>query len=470
MTGKKTLMHALTFLIIGTAILCAGWLAAHAGIVPILGLLIAALAPEIFLGGLLVLAVGMVSTLLSNRIAVALLALVLLVFMGINTRLGTVISDIRHGPASAMNVMSRLEVAVGHPIHIQAGAPVISARRYPYASAVPACYLDNCLVTKGFGTPNPSIERDYWHEKVVDVVLAKGFSIAKQGESAPTISIKQETDTYLSTVRIELTGSNGNLLSRYIGMYRNGFPHEMKDGMKSDSPSIAFQYLLHGNFLNGLAARLSPKSEAYPLASFLKHATHLSHPQGQNLGLMSGRPSAGSEPPSVKVALEVLEEKIHDPVLVIREDPHSSISRWSEISWDKARGERCRSLLKPETNGAPQMQTWHLFVNDPSGRKKVRYTGSAVCDPDAIWFLDYVIEKDRTVVTKYSIEGDLIYRASFEKPKEPRGYAGAILMRTFKAEERYLQFDWWNTHQSGRDRHVNRSLKLRFKEPDKYSK
>ncbi len=458
-----------TNLVLAVVLLCLGWLAAHAGIVPIFGLLAAAFAPDIFLIGLLLLAIWLARTLPIGKVAAGLLAVVLSILIGLNTRLPTLVSDIRRGSASDGQVISHLDATVGQPIHVVAQTPETLARRYPYSHAAPACYGDGCIVTKGFRTPYPWIEGDYWHEKVMDVVLAAGFSKANRGESAPTLTIRQDTDEYLSNVHIELLDADGKLLSRYDGRYRNGFPYETKDGIKSDgmeSQSLILQFLLHGNVMNRLAALLLPKAEAYPLASFLKGGNHLRHPQGATLGLVMGRPPLGSEPVAEKVALEVLEDKTYDPVWIIKEEPLSNISKWSEMSWDKVRGDRCNTLLRPEIPGAPLLQTWHLFVNDPSGRKKVRYAGDAICDPDAIWFLDYVIEKGRTSLTKYSITGDLIYRVSFEKPKEPWGYPGGIPIPTFKAEGGYLQFEWWNTNQSGRDRHVKRSLKVRLKEPD----
>jgi hypothetical protein len=303
----------------------------------------------------------------------------------------------------------------------------------------------------------------------VDAVSASGFSKAERGESAPTLTIsRQDVNRYISTFHIQLMDANGKLLSRYDGWYRNGIPNEAKDGVgpsTTESQSLVFEYLLHGNLLNSLMAQLMPSGAAYPLTSFLKKATHLAHPQGPTLGFATPRTAESSESPAVKVELEVLEEKTYAPVWIIKEDPVSGFSKWSEMSGSGERGERCKSLLKPETKGAPLMQTWHLFVHDQSGRKKVRYTGDAICDPDAIWFLDYVIEKGRTTLTKYSANGDLIYRISFDKPKEPWGYAGGILIPTFKADIGYVQFEWWNTNQSGRERLVKRSMKVRFKEP-----
>jgi hypothetical protein len=384
-----------------------------------------------------------------------------------NTRLPTIVSDVWPGNGSQSQVISRLEGTVGQPIHLVTDSPEISGRQNTYSYARPACHGDGCFQTDGFRTPYPWIEADYWHEKVMDVTLAAGFSMAKQGEPAPTLTIKQRNEENSSTIRLELADAAGKTTATYDGRYRRGFPLETRDGVKSDDGpyALALQFLLHGNFLNRIVAGMVRSSDNYPLSSFLKVASNLSHPQGATLGFFSKGSSRDGEPPSIKVVLEVLEEKAYDPVWIIKEEPDSSVSKWSEISWDKTRGERFNTLLQPETTGAPLMQTWHLFVNDPSGRKKVRYSGTAICDPDAIWFEDYVIEPGRMVLTKYSITGDLIYRISFEQPPTPYGYAGALMMSTFKSAGGFLNFEWWNTNQSGRDRHIKRSMKVRIKEP-----
>ncbi len=446
-----------------------GWFAAHAGVVPILGPLVATFAPDVFLIGLVLLAIWIAKKFATKKITVGGLAAVLSIVMGLNTRLPTIMSDVLSDRASDRQVIARLEGAVGQSIHVVAPQAELSARRDPYSHAVPACYGDGCLATKGFSTAYPGIERHYWHEKVMDVVLASGFSKATQGESAPTLTIGQEQDDYFVTIRIQLTDANGKAMSHYRGRYRNRFPYETKDGVQSieaESP-LVLEYLLHGNLLNRIAARRAPNGDSYPLTAFLKSASHLTHPQGLIFDLISGMPPTNNESSSEKIRLEILEEKVYDPVWVIKEEPMSNVSKWSELTWDSKRDERCKTLLKPEIDGAPQLQTWHLFVNDLSGRKKVRYTGIAICDPDAIWFLDYVIEKGRTVLTKYSANGDLIYRVGFDKPIEPYGYPGGIIFRTFTVENGYLQFEWWNTNQSGRDMHVKRSLKVRFREPSR---
>ncbi|MBX3646798.1 MAG: hypothetical protein KF853_05735 [Rhodocyclaceae bacterium] len=440
---------------------------AMAGVIPILGLLFASFAPTLFIFGAILFTYGISRSVGLNIIAAGILTIAAAFAVGLNTRITTYYSDIRANGLAHTLILSPLEGLVGQPIHIRTQTPEISARKYQYSHAMPRCRGDSCLATSGFKTPYPWLEHDYWHEKVEETVLASGFSKAAQGEQAPTLLVTQSIADMLSMVHFELRDSDGKLMAQYDGQYRHGFPFETEDGVDSAKVSkpLVLEYLLHGNILNKLAARQVTAAQAYPLRSFLKTTTRLSHAQGRSLGLMSPLDPDGGALPSTKVDLEVLSQKDYEPVWVINDEPLSRTSKWSELAWDKERWGRCKSLLKPESPNAPLMQTWHLFVNDPTGRKKVRYTGNIICDPDAIWFLDYVIEKGRTTLTKYSIDGDLVYRLSFEKPTEPYGYSGGILMTSFKATNGFLQFEWWNTKQSGYDRQVKRVMKIQLKEP-----
>jgi len=454
--------------LIGSGLLLFSFAAANAGVVPVLGLLVAAFAPDAFLVGNFLLIYAASLFLTRSLLVSAVLAIIATSTVGLNTRLATIYSDFLEGNLSKMQIGVRLQGAVGQPIYLEVDTPVISARRYQYAHAMPHCRGDGCLATSGFKTPYPWLESDYWHEKVVDVVLAAGFSLAKNGERAPTLSVQQSENGMRSSVRFELRDADGKSLATYSGNYRQRFPSETDDGLDSEKvwAPLAIEYLLHGNFVNRIVARQIGLPPAYPLTQFLKTATQFSHPQGRTLGLMSPKEAVGSAPPSTHVTLEVLNVKNYDPVWVIKEEPLSAKSKWSELSWDNKRSDRCRTLLKPETTGSPLVQTWYLFVNDPTGRKKVRYTGDALCEADAVWFMDYVIENGRMTLTKYSVGGDLIYRLSFDKPEEPYGYPGAILNPTFKEQNGYLSFEWWNTKQSGYDRHIRRSMEVRVREPD----
>lgn len=450
-------------LLLGAALIGLAWPAAYAGILPIFGVPVALLAPTMFLGGAFFVARGLAELLTNSKASAWLLIASLLVVVGLNSRLLSLLHDIRNVDADKMHVVTHFEGIVGQPVHLVSDVSELSARRFPYSHATPACYGDGCLAMKGFRTPFPGA--DYWREKVSDIVLASGFSMANAGETAPTLSISQVADGYFLNIDIQLTGADGKLLSRYSGTYRNGHRYETVDGVKSDSPSLVLEYLLHGNPLNDAAATLAHNGEAHPLTSFIKRATSLSHPQGALRDRFSGAPPAGNAPASVRVELEVLDEKTYEPTWVIKGDRESGSAEWSKLSWDKARVEQCKTLIRPETKGAPLTQTWHLFVADQSGRKKAKHTGNTFCDEDAIWFLDYVIEKGRMTVTKYSTTGDLIYRVSFPKPNEPQGFQGHIMLPTFKVENGYVRFEWWNSNQSGSDRQVVRSMRVQFLEP-----
>jgi hypothetical protein len=457
--------------LLGAGILALAWLAAHAGFVAVAGRIPVALAPDIFLLGVFFVAFGVSRALTARKAAAALLAAALTVLAGLNTRIPILFSDLGTGSGGATQIRSHLIAPVGQPIHIRAEPAEISARRQSYAHAIPACYGDSCLASMGFRTPYPWIESDYWHEKPLEVALIAGFSTAKEQERAPTLNVRQDTEGQQSTIQIELLDTDGKSIALFKGRYRHGLPYETADGTSSNETrnSLALEYLLHGNLLNRLAERYIPAAPSYPLASFLSATALLSHPQGTALGLAGGAMSSETTAPSLRVELETLEQKDYDPVWVIPNDASSSNSRWIEMSWDKQREATCGTILKPEQPGAPLLQSWQLFVRDSSGRKKARYTGPAICDADLVWFLDYPAERGRTTLTKYSVDGDLLYRLSFSNPPELHGFGGAILQPTFRAQDGYLLFEWWNTNQAGRDMQVKRSMKLRLKEPGAFT-
>jgi len=457
----------LKILISGLLLLGAGWAAAYAGVVSILGVIVAAFSPDIFLMGLVAVSVCVASILTTNKVLRTAFTIGLSILFGLNTRLPTLLAEAWKGPQERVTVASRLGGAVGQPMHVSAEVSALSARQNAFAHARPGCVGDDCLATSGFRTPIVGIRNDYWQEKILDSVLAAGFSEAQQGEIAPTLTVRQSRDGYVLVVLMTLTDIQGTVVARYEGRYRNGWPFETLDAVDYEHRTVPrpIEYLLHGNWFSSLAASIALRPTPYPVSAFLKASTALAHPQGAALGLAVDHQKNGNESPSMKATLEVLAQKTYDPVWIIKEDRDASVSKWSAIAWDKTRDDRCSTLLTPETVGAPQVQTWYLFAKDATRRKKARYTGFAICDPDAIWFQDYVIEKGRMVLTKFTAQGDFQYRISFEKPIEPYGFAGGIMLPTFRAQDGYLYFDWWNTNQSGWDRHVARSMQVRVKEP-----
>lgn len=458
--------------LLGGMLLIAAWFAADAGsVIPILGVLVALLAPNLFLAGIALYALWAARLLTPSKNSALILALVFTILLGFNTRIPTFFSDILQRDADNLMVVEELGGAVGQPIHIVAESD-LQARQRPYASAEPACYGDGCIATKGFRTKNPGIEADYWHQRVTDVVLTAGFVKANPGETAPTLVVKPHSGKHVSTVQIELSDANGKVLSKYKGRYRNGFPFETNDGVGALEPGESLrrlEYLLHGSTLNKLGAGFIPNGKPYPLTVFLEAASSLAHPQGSKLGLASRMSRQGSEPATNAMALEILYDKVYEPAWKPKEMPHPNgyASQWQGMpTWDKERDDRCKTLLRPEID-APVTQTWYLFVNDPSGRKKVRISSiNAFCDPDALWFLDYVAEQGNVVITKYRINGDLAYRLSFKKPSPIYGYMGSIPVSTFKAEGGYIRFEWWElNHSASRGMEVKRVMKAQLKEP-----
>ena len=428
-------------------------MAGAGSVVPMLGLLIASIAPNAFLVGL-AMVVFSVARGLTKHIGVATFATILItILLGLNTRLPSVVSDALD--RNHLQISRTWSGAVGQPLHIETNTPELWGRRFPYASVAPACYGDGCFMTRGFRGPYTGISRDYWRENVVETALAAGFSNASANEKAPRLVVSGSRDEDLAAVTIELKDESGVLLARFHGTFRNGYSLETKDsggGEDVSSPLGLLQYLMHGNSVSYWLSRSTRPVVEPPLQAFLKTAASLSHPQAREPGK------------ATPVALEILSEKLYEPVWIIKNHDDGA-TKWADLTFDKPRHDRCAQLLKLEKAGAPLMQGWFLFTADPTGRKKARYTGEVLCEAEALWFFDYAAERGKMILTKYTAAGDLIYRISFDKPAPMHGFAGHIMNPTFKEEAGNLNFDWWDSNQAGNDRHVKRSMKVRLAEP-----
>ena len=171
--------------------------------------------------------------------------------------------------------------------------------------------------------------------------------------------------------------------------------------------------------------------------------------------------------PSQEAKLEILETKLYDPVWTIKGDAQIQFRDWSAIAWDAKAYASCRALVRKvgDDSDKPELRGWLLFVNDPTGTKKARDSGTIFCNTEMMWFIEYGLDRKHVYLSKFTIQGNFIYRLSFEKPDEPYGYTGGILQPTFRAEDGYLYFEWWNTNQSGWNRDIKRAMKVRTREP-----
>lgn len=167
--------------------------------------------------------------------------------------------------------------------------------------------------------------------------------------------------------------------------------------------------------------------------------------------------------PAQNVTLEVLEENIIRPARIFENATSSDASDWKKESLDTDGIALCQTLLKrsPSENG------WMNFAQDSMGKRKAKDSGGAICRQDAIWFKDYALDRGRTALTKYTPAGDLAYRLSFANPSaaEAESEPGYVMERTFRSENGYLYFEWWNSGYHGTTVRVTRIVKARVKEP-----
>jgi hypothetical protein len=171
--------------------------------------------------------------------------------------------------------------------------------------------------------------------------------------------------------------------------------------------------------------------------------------------------------PSQDMALEVLENKVYEPEWIIKGDSDIQFRNWNDLAWDEEKSAKCRALIRRvgDDTDKPELRGWLLFNNDPTGTNKALDPGSIFCDAEMMWFVDYGQNRQRVILTKFTIRGDFVYKLSFQKPDAPGGYLGGIMQPTFQVKNGYLYFEWWNTNQSGWNRHIKRSMKVRVREP-----
>lgn len=172
-------------------------------------------------------------------------------------------------------------------------------------------------------------------------------------------------------------------------------------------------------------------------------------------------------PPPQEVALEILETNNYNPVRSIGKD------EWSRLVSDKDRSEYseyCKSLFKQADPKEPWLGK--RFTKDSTGQKIVPYNKSSLstgahrlCDKDYILYYAHLELTNKMVITKYTNTGDMLYRISFQKPEEVKGFTGYIQTPTIKSEHGYLTFEWWHFRDYNKMWEVKRTLKVRLREP-----
>lgn len=124
------------------------------------------------------------------------------------------------------------------------------------------------------------------------------------------------------------------------------------------------------------------------------------------------------------------------------------------------------------------------FTNDPTGSKPVPYFGPApvrdadgsapfvraskYCDDNFVWFVAGKEEVGKIFVTKYTLQGELVYNVRFNPPQTVANQSGRILVDLVRSEEGYFMFYWMSARpnpQKELKSYPGRITRFRFIEP-----
>lgn len=379
---------------------------------------------------------------------------VALVVLGLNTRLPTFARDLLDTKWADERIGQKQTVNVSQAVKLRYDGQPISARRTAYDYAAPACHGDGCFVTRGYSTPHA-----YWQEAPEKSVLTAGLTLANASARAPTLAISSSRGDHLLIVSLALSDPDGRAMSTARYVYRNGFPAEPPDLSeyvrletdREEALRMAWNFMLHGNFINVALGRLVAPVTAFPVKHFL----------ARNFMVISDAQSGGVRP----VTLEVLAEKIYEPALEFRaEGGGGSPEPWPEKGWDAARSEYCNTLLRRQVHDNQLLagEDWWGFVQDSSGRRKMRRSFHELCEEDAIWSIDFGSRHPQVLIAKYNAAGQLQYQVSFKPPATIGLYQGGILEKTFHEKDGYIYFEWRNSERPAGRLIIKRNMALRF--------
>ena len=421
--------------------------AAHAGGIPFVGGIPVGLAPNILLVGLTLLVVSALCVVTERWAIIIAVAGVVGVSLGVNSRIPEVWRDART-KWFEVAVTERFAGTVGDPLVVRFSGPPVAARRFAYASVRPACGDMNCFSLNGFRTPLPGLRSEYWSEGPA-VAAAAGFGIVQDDEKAMALIVTTRGERDLLVVRMELRSADGRVLSSGTAKYRVGFTGEVVDGERPEWPKSSFDlvlsFLFHNNIVNRIVGEAVAPTVANPIQTFLKEASVLTHPQDATA-------------PTVLLGHEVVREQRYAPPRVVRGSGEQN--ERTTFFWDEVREKHCWDLMRQESK-EPGMNVWLLFVNDPTGRRKARFSGPGICDPDAIWFFDYVAMPGHVVLTKFDIRGVVVYRIAVKRPDD----SSFVRTPSLRSSGGVLEFEWWAGTNSGADFHVVSLVAIKVIEP-----
>lgn len=169
-------------------------------------------------------------------------------------------------------------------------------------------------------------------------------------------------------------------------------------------------------------------------------------------------------PVPIERALDLLDTKEYTPERVV------GIEEWGRLTFNAAREEACKKMFRPVDPDDYMMG--ELFVYDSTATKRVPYSMNSqrqmgvrqLCD-DHIWFITHLEERDKILITKFAVTGDLVYRISFHRPESIQGFVGYIAIPSLKSEGGYVYFDWQDSRDLNQQWLIKRILKMCVREP-----
>ena len=124
-----------------------------------------------------------------------------------------------------------------------------------------------------------------------------------------------------------------------------------------------------------------------------------------------------------------------------------------------------------------------LFINDPTGNIRLPYSGPApfpsgnpfgrrverYCDDKFVWFIAGHEERGKTILTKYTASGKILYNIRMDDPKTAdNNLARRLVLGSITAENGHVCFYWEQSLPLSTDspqRYPIRMTKFRFLEP-----
>lgn len=180
-------------------------------------------------------------------------------------------------------------------------------------------------------------------------------------------------------------------------------------------------------------------------------------------------------PKPVDVELETVEST--DYIVKGADEYHKSLS---ERKGSIIRA-NCAKFFRPPNH--ENIMQGERFINDPTGNIRLPYSGlthfpsgrmlekrtERYCDDKFVWFVAGHEEHGKTIITKYTVSGKLLYNIRMDDPRTADNkLARSMVLDSITAENGYFYFYWVQSlprPASSSMTYPNRMTQFRFREP-----